>query len=134
MKRTYLFFVLVSVLLASCHEKSKPERVAEQFLAAYLDCRYQDAGRFASGEVMEQMRWRLSQLTQAEVELMNENEPQVEAEDMENYGDSCIVFLRATDALLMDSIGLPAQIGEQRYRLVLQKEKGRNWKVTALNP
>ena len=134
MKRTCLLLVLLSLFAGACHEKSKPERVAERFLSAYLDCRYEDAERLASAEVMEGMRWRLSQLTQAEVELLADNEPQVEAEDMEVCGDSCIVSLRAEDVLLLDSIGQPARIGERRYRLVVQKEKGRNWKVTALIP
>ena len=134
MKRTCLLLFLLSLLAGACHEKSKPERVAEQFLSAYLDCRYEDAGRLATTEVMEQMRWRLSQLTQAEVEMLADNEPKVDAEDMETCGDSCIVRLRAEDTLLLDSIGQPARIGERCYRLVLKKEKGRNWKVTALIP
>ena len=134
MKRTILFLSFIALLAVSCREKSKPELVAEQFLSAYLDCRYQIAERLATAEVMEQMRWRMSQLTQAEVELINDNAPQVSMEEVEMCGDSCFVTLRASDALLMDSIGFPAHVGNQQYRLVLQKEKGSNWKVTALIP
>ena len=134
MKHTVLFLLFIALLAVSCKEKSKPELVAERFLSAYLDCRYQDAERLATAEVMEEMRWRLSQLTQAEVELINDNVPQVSTEEVKMCGDSCFITLRASDALLLDSIGLPAYVGDQQYRLVLQKEKGSNWKVTALNP
>ncbi len=132
MKRTCLLLMLISLLMTSCQEKSKPERVAERFLMAYLDCRYADAERIATPKVMEQMRWRISNLTQAEVELINENEPQVASEGMEDWGDSCIVTLVATDALLLDSVDLPGHIGERQFCMTLQKEKGNNWKVTAL--
>ena len=135
MKRTVLFLSFIALLAVSCKKTSKPELVAEEFLSAYLDCRYQDAERLAAEEVMEQMRWRLSQLTQAELELVNDNVPQVSTEEVMMCGDSCFVTLRASDALLLDSIGLPAHVGDQQYRLVLQREeKGSNWKVTALNP
>ena len=134
MKYKFLVLLLLTMLFVSCKEKSKPELVAEKFLTAWLDCRYQEAEHMASAEVMEQLSWRLSQLTQAEVELINDNAPQVSTEDIENCGDSCIVTLRASDVLLMDSIGLPAHVGDQQYRLVMKKEKGSNWKVTALIP
>lgn len=132
MKYKFLVLLLLTMLFVSCKEKSKPELVAEKFLTAWLDCRYQEAEHMASAEVMEQLSWRLSQLTQAEVELINDNAPQVSTEDVEDYGDSCIVTLRASDVLQMDSIGLPAHVGDQQYRLVMKKEKGSNWKVTAL--
>ena len=132
MQRIFILFTLVLVL-ASCHEKSKSERVAEDFLTDYLECRFADAERVASPEVVGQMHWRASQLTQADLDLLAENEPQVSAEDVENYGDSCIVYVKASDALLLDSIGQPGRIGTQRYCLTLEKVKGRNWKVTALN-
>ena len=134
MKQTVLFLSLMALLAVSCKEKSKPELVAERFLSAYLDCRYQDAERLATPEVMEQMRWRLSQLTQAEVELINDNAPQVSTEEVEICGDSCFITILASDALLLDSIGLPAHVSDQQYRLMLLKEKGSNWKVTALVP
>ena len=123
------FFLLVAV---ACGRERGPQNVAERFLSAYLECRYTDAEPLASAEAMEQMRWRLSQLTQAEVELINDNEPQVSAEEMSEGGDSCVVTLRATDALLMDSIGLPAHIGDGRFRLILVRESNRNWTVAAL--
>ena len=120
-------------MLASCREKSSSERVAESFLMAYLDCRFAEAERVASPEVVEQMRWRASQLTQADLELLAKNESQVSTEDLEVYDDSCIVYLKASDALLLDSIGQSGHIGDRHYIVVLKKEKGRNWLVTALN-
>ena len=146
MRRNVVFIVLLALLIVGCRGKGEPERVAERWLSAYLECRFDDAQQLSAkeGSVIEQMRWRASQLTQAEVELLAENKPTVEAEDVEplqvpnaeldSNTKSCVVTLMVHDALLLDSIGLPAHIGEQRYRLVLQKEKGRNWKVTALNP
>lgn len=132
MKRTILFLVLFSLFFSSCKDRSEPSDVAGRFLSAYLDCRFPDAERIASPEVLEQMRWRVSQLTQAEVELLSENEPLVEVEKTEVYDDSCLVVLNASNALQLDSIGLPGYIGEQRFFVTLQKDKGGSWKVTSL--
>ncbi|MBQ7571907.1 MAG: hypothetical protein IJT19_06685 [Bacteroidaceae bacterium] len=132
MKRT-LFFPCVALLaLASCAERRGPERVAEQFMSAYLDCRFQDAASLASPSVQDRVRWRASQLTQADLDLLADQSAEVETDDLEDYGDSAIVSVDVSDALLLDSIGQPGHIGDARYRLTLKKEKGSNWKVTAL--
>ena len=126
-----LFFLLLS----ACAESGTPERVAERFLSAYLDCRFSDAAKLASPEAVELLHWRASQLTQAEVELMNEQAgARARAERTEEHGEECVVWLSVTDALILDSIGLPAHIGDVRYRVTLKHEKGHNWKVTALIP
>ncbi len=132
MQRILVLLTLV-LLLASCHEKSSSERVAESFLEAYLDCRFAEAERVASPEMVEQMRWRASQLTQTDLDLLAGNESHVSTENVEVCDDSCIVYLKASDALLLDSIGQPGRIGDRHCIVVLKKEKGRNWIVTDLN-
>lgn len=132
MKRNVLFLCLTTMLFCACHSGRNPQEVAERFLSAYLECRFSDAGEWASPEVAEMMHWRASNLTQAEVELLNENVPQVEVEDVEDYGDSCIVSLKVSDALILDSVGQPGHVDDCDYRVTLKKEKGSNWIVTAL--
>ena len=132
MRRNIIFLLLIFLLAMSCKDQSKPEDVAERFLSAYLDCRFSDAEPLASSQVLEQMRWRMSNFTQAEVELLGENEPQVAIEETHDFGDSCVVWLNASNALLLDSIDQPGHIGNQRFGLALKKEKGSTWLVTAL--
>ena len=125
------FFLLVAV---ACGRERGPQDVAEEFLAGYLDCRFSDVADLASPEMQETMRWRASQLTQTEVDLLRGQAEgaQVITDEMEASGDTCWVTVSATDALIMDSIGQPGRLGEAQYRVRLQKEKGRNWIVTAL--
>ena len=133
MKRNVLFLCLTAMLFCACRGEGNPQDVAARFLSAYLECRFSDALEWTSPEVAEMMHWRASNLTQAEVELLNENVPQVEVEDVEDYGDSCIVSLKVSDALILDSVGQPGHVDDCSYRLILKKEKGSNWKVTALS-
>ncbi|MBQ8051445.1 MAG: hypothetical protein IJ197_07725 [Bacteroidaceae bacterium] len=122
-------------LVASCESDKSPEGVAERFLSNYLELHFKRAARVASPEVVEQMRWRASNLTQAEVELLAQQEEpaDIDVEDVVELGDSCIVVLTAHDALVADSIDRPAYIGSTRYRVTLKKKKGDNWMVTALS-
>lgn len=130
-----LFVLVLSLLLCSCDEKQMPQEVAEDFLSAYLDCRFAAAEKLAVQEMAEQLRWRASQLTQAEVEMLAEQaEASVTTDAVEEDGDDCLVWLTATDALLLDSIGQPGHVGEARYRVRLKKGNGSNWKVTAVSP
>lgn len=137
MRRNLLFFCLACALACSCGGGGGPEEVAERFLGAYLDCDFARAQRMASEGVADQLWWRASQLTEADLEVLNgrEGSVEVEAEETRMTGaDSCLVWLRARDALLMDSIGQVARIGEGNFCVALKKGKGSNWKVTALNP
>ena len=88
----------------------------------------------ASPEMQETMRWRASQLTQAEVALLRGQAEgaQVATDELEAGGDTCWVTVSATDALIMDSIGQPGHIGNGRFRLILVRDGNRNWTVAAL--
>ncbi|MBQ8968212.1 MAG: hypothetical protein IJ064_00555 [Bacteroidaceae bacterium] len=129
MSRTSFLFILFLQMTVACRKPSGPEQVAGHFLSAYLDCRFSDAERLAESNVADMMRWRASQLTQAEVELVSENNPQVQTLNVEDMGDSCVVWLMATDALIMDSIGQPGCVGSVRYRVSLHRRSGQDWKV-----
>lgn len=132
MKSQSLLVLVFLLSFVSCGREQEPENVAESFLSDYLECRFKSAARWAEPEVVEVMRWRASNLTQAEVELLGEQSCEVASESVEEYGDSAVVTLVAHDALLLDSIGRPGHVGDARYRLTLKKEKGSNWKVTVL--
>lgn len=134
MKYNCLPALLLSLLFLSCGGEKTPERVAESFLTDYLECRFPKAARVASSEVVEQMRWWASNLSQADLDLLAANEMPVGVEALESreQGDSCEVVLRAHDCLVADSIGRPGHIGEARYRLTLRKEKGNDWMVVAI--
>lgn len=136
MRRNLLFFLLAFVLASSCSRDNDPERIAERFLASYLDCDFSRATKLASEGMKEMVSWRASNLTQADLDVLNARETPVEVEvgDVESYADSCVVTLKASDALLVDSISSTARIGEGRFRLILRKEKGSNWKVATLVP
>ncbi|MBQ9560306.1 MAG: hypothetical protein IJV08_10065 [Bacteroidaceae bacterium] len=125
------FFLLVA---GACGRERGPQDVAEEFLAGYLDCRFSDVADLASPEMLETMRWRASQLTQAEVDLLRGQAEgaQVTTDEMEASGDTCWVTVSATDALIMDSIAQPGRLGDGRFRLTLAREKKRDWKVVAL--
>ena len=86
-------------------------------------------------EVVDLMRWRASNLTQAELELLGQQSEgiQTETERVEDYGDSCVVVLMAHNCLVADSVGVPGYIGSSRYRVTLKKKKGDNWMVTTLS-
>lgn len=130
--RHILLLLLGLSFLSACREETEPERVAETFLSAYVDFRFSDAESLSAEGVQGILQWRASQLTQAELEMVADEEPQVETCEVESYGDSVVVDLEARNVLLLDSIGLPGHVGEQRYRVVLKKNEDRNWKVTAL--
>ena len=136
MRRNLLFFMLASALMLSCSGNKEPEQIAEHFLASYLDCDFSQASKFASPEMMDAISWRASNLTQADLDVLNERElpVAVEVEDVESFADSCVVTLKATDALLVDSIGSTARVGDARFRMIMRKEKGSNWKVATLVP
>lgn len=125
------FFLLVAV---ACGRERGSQNVAEEFLAGYLDCRFSDVADLASPEMQETMRWRASQLTQAEVDLLRGQEEgaQTVTDEMEEGGDTCWVTVSATEALIMDSIGQPGRLGDARFRLTLAREGKRDWKVVAL--
>ena len=78
--------------------------------------------------------WRASNLTQADLDVLNAREMPVEVEvdDVESFADSCVVTLKASNALLADSIGSTARVGEARFSMILRKGKGSNWKVATL--
>ena len=136
MRRNLLFFALAFVFASSCSQGNDAEQVAEQFLASYLDCDFSRASKFASAEMLDAISWRASNLTQADLDVLNEREMPVavEVDDVESFADSCVVTLTASDALLVDSIGSTARVGEARFRMTLRKEKGSNWKVATLVP
>lgn len=134
MNRTLFFLCLAVLPFASCAERRAPEHVAERFLSAYLDCCFQDADALADSHVQKMVRWRASQLTQEDLNLLMGQSAEVETCILEDYGDSVIVGAEVCDALLLDSIGRPGRIGQARFRVTLIREKGSNWIVTALVP
>ena len=132
MKKLCLFPIVV-LLMFSCQGADVPERRAEEFLSAFLSCRFAEASEMCSPEVVEAMRWRASQLSRDEAEAMVESLPDIETTDVQMLSDdSCVVTCLASDAFVLDSIDQPGHIGNEKYCLVLKKEKGSNWKVTAL--
>ena len=136
MSRNLLFFLLAFVLATSCSRDSDPEQIAERFLASYLDCDFSRATKLATEEMKDAVSWRASNLTQADLDVLNAREMPVEVEvdDVESFADSCVVTLKASNALLADSIGSTARVGDARFRMILRKEKGSNWKVATLVP
>ena len=132
MKHNVLFLSVI-LLISACTGHDSPQAVAESFLEAYLDCRFDEAAKMASPEVGTMLHWRASQLTQAELELLNEHPvADVTVEDAEEADGEWVVTLRAIDALLMDSIGQPAHVGDARYRVVLVRAEGKRWRVSSL--
>ena len=133
MNRFLIFLAFLSVVFVSCKEKSSPELVAERAMKVYLDCNLPEMETMASHDVVEQLRWRLSNMSQAERELLAENKPEVNAESAELQEDgSYKVVLAVSDALLLDSIGVPGHIDDCRFMLFLEKEEG-TWEVTSVN-
>ena len=134
MSRNLLFFLLAFVLATSCSRDSDPEQIAERFLASYLDCDFSRATKLATEDMKDAVSWRASNLTQADLDVLNAREMPVEVEvdDVESFADSCVVTLKASNALLADSIGSTAHVGDARFRMILRKEKGSNWKVATL--
>jgi len=132
-----IFFTLLSfLLLFSCTRDQAVETVAEDFLSAYLDCRFTEASKWASPRMQEQIKWRASNMTQAEMELLTEGSvaSEVIAESSWHESDTeAIVELTAEDALLVDSIGLPGYMGNARFRITLERPKKRGkWMVAAI--
>lgn len=136
MSRNLLFFLLAFVFAASCSRDSDPEQIAERFLASYLDCDFSRATKLATEDMRDAITWRASNLTQADLDVLNAREMPVEVEvdDVESFADSCVVTLKASNALLADSIGSTARVGDACFRMILRKEKGSNWKVATLVP
>lgn len=130
--RKDLLLILLALLAVACHRESDAELTAEYFMAAYLDCRFSEASRMASPLVVEQMRWRASQLTEADVALLAETAAEVTVADVAASTDSSIVTLSVSQALLPDSLGRPWSIGSCRYRLVLKRPDGKRWQVVSL--
>ena len=96
-KGACLWFLLL--LLLSCQGSDVPERRAEKFLSAFLSCRFVDAAKMCSPEVVETMRWRASQLSCEEIALSEENVPDVVTEDVQVLSDdSCVVTCMVSDA------------------------------------
>lgn len=130
------FIILIAALIVSCNKNSTAEQVAHDFLTDYLECRFDDASKLLAEEndIQQMMYWRASQLTQAEIELIAESPVEVSTQDILERGDSCTIRLRASDALLLDSIGVTCRMGTIDCTVTLLKgKKGRNWKVATLN-
>ena len=128
-----VFLWVASVVTISCNEASEPNAVAEKFLSDYLECRFSACEGMASPDVLEQMRWRASNLTQAEVELMSEQRLSVRAQSddvIDVYGERTVTFL-AHNVLLLDSVGRPGHIGDGRFVVVMRPE-GENWRIVAV--
>ena len=64
-------------------------------------------------------------MTQAERELLAENEPDVSVESIEQQEDGAYkVVLSVSDALLLDSINMPGHIDDCRFMLLMEKGEG----------
>lgn len=125
MNRFFVIFALLSLFLVSCKEKSKPEAFAERALKTYLDCNVREMETMATRDVVDQLRWRASNMTQAERELLAENEPDVSVESIEQLEDGAYkVVLSVSDALLLDSINMPGHIDDCRFMLLMEKGEG----------
>ncbi len=132
MSKFLVIITFLSLALVSCKEKSKAELTAERALKAYLDCNLTEMESLASSEVVEQVRWRISNLTQAERELLQENIPTVSAENTEQEDAVCKIAVSANNALILDSIGQTGRIEDCRFLLELTRN-GNKWKVTTIN-
>lgn len=133
MIRNILVSALFLMLVAACNKADTPNQVGERALMAYLRCSLTDLEQIAQPQVVEQMRWRLSNLSGEEMQQLLAVEPQVSTDNSSVEGNTCHLLLNAKDALLIDSIGQPAHVGNRQFSLVLVKdsEKG-TWRVESL--
>lgn len=133
MRRNILLSVVFLALVVGCKKAEEPQIVGECALAAYLRCSLTDMAMFADSLVVEQTRWRLSNMSQSEMQQLLETEPMVITEECSTEGDTCRLVLTAYDALLLGSIGQEAEVGNGRFNVVLAKDaKKAKWRVVSL--
>lgn len=114
----------------ACENNKTPQESAKELLSAYFDCRYADIESKVSPQMLNQMRFRASNLTQSEVELMAQTESSIEFVGTEENGDTCVVTIIADNVLLLDSLNNPGHIGRARYCLTMSKKDRKTWQGT----
>ena len=133
MTRNILLSALFLTLFVGCKNAEGPQEIAERTLVAYLRCSLSDVEQVAYPQVVEQVRWRVSNITKDEMQQMLQTEPDIEVEECSQEGDMCRVMLRASDALLIGDVKQKASIGEQRFSIILVKDtENASWRVATI--
>ncbi len=129
-----LFCLVVPALLSCGGDDRSAQARAEKFVSAYLECRMADARALAVPEMERTLSWRASNLTDEDLALMGAQTQRLATEVEEvSAGDmEAEVRVAATGALLLDSVGRRARMGEAEYEVRLTRAEGGKWLVTAI--
>lgn len=134
--------VAVSFMFAtvSCeHQADGSERqllaTVDSFATVYFNCQYHLAEKFCTPESRQWISYAASQLTQDDIDLINQQEERatIELGDVAYDGDTAaFVNLSVHNYLKMDTIGgKPHMAKEDDYRLLVVKQDGqKRWKVS----
>lgn len=133
MIRNILLSALFVVMVVGCKKVEEPQMIAERALIAYLRCSLPDIEQKAQPQVVEQLRWRLSNMSKEETQQMLNTEPKVNIEESTIEGDTCRVILSASDVLLLGDIGQNANVGKQRFAIILVKDtENTSWHIAVI--
>ncbi|MCR5130876.1 MAG: hypothetical protein K6C10_05375 [Prevotella sp.] len=115
----FAFFALISVFSCgngrSAEERQLLQRV-DSFVNTYYNSLYHEAARFVTPESMPQLRFIASQITQADIDVIHQNEEMLTYEVIETdiQKDSCArVELLLRNVFTIDTIGQPGSFRKE---------------------
>ena len=128
-----LYSILFAVMATACGGLSSPtdEQLCQQaadFAKAYFNYDYPRAAELAMPESARWLQFAASNLTQADLDVINAaEEASVSIDDLTRINDSTVtVTIEVENILLKDTIGQPPHVvSEARYPLVLVSRDGR---------
>ena len=129
--------ILATVLLAftSCNSSTKPQEVAENFLNAYFAAEYEDAAKYCTPELgndlLEALKdaQALDEAIRANIQKHTKSyKPQIIKTEQPAKKDSVVINYIVTN-INADSLSSAANIKESRLHIIKTEE---GWRVSAL--
>ena len=132
----FLLSLLATIFLLSCSkdDSSNVESVAQSFATKYFNWDYAGCMQYVAGESAEYMKFRATNVTDGDIELLRSMDAGAEVEvkdcDFADGDSTAQVTVKVTNFCYADTIGRPAKLCEEAEAVLQLVKRNEKWQVT----